>query len=271
MIGRSEEYEKMFRLEGKLWWYRSLHERVETALQQQFGDRRDITILDAGCGTGGLMDFLRRCGYTNVRGIDGSVDAVAFCHERGFSVAPVNLKNLTDFEPDVQYDAIVLNDVFCYFTDAELPLLVDALAYRLKPDGILVSNNNAFSLFRGQHDVAVGIIRRFIRADFERLVPATGLHIGFSTYWSFALSPLILLMRQWQRLQLAFGWRKPEEAKSDVYLPGAWLNETLYRIVRAERTLFPRTPFGSSLFIIVRKQEKSTYPWALAREFKWDN
>ena len=244
----------MFRLEGKLWWYRSLHERVELALHKHFGDRRDITVLDAGCGTGGLLDFLRRGGYTNLRGIDGSADAVAFSHERGFSVTSVNLNNLADFEPDTQYDAIVLNDVFCYFTDAELPPLVAALAHRLKPDGILISNNNAFSVFRGQHDVAVGIIRRFVRADFERLLPTAGLHIDFSTYWSFALSPMILLMRQWQHLQLKLGWRNPENAQSDVYLPGAWLNETLYRIVRAERTLFPRTPFGSSLFIVIRKQ-----------------
>ena len=52
MIGRSEEYAKMFELESQLWWYRHLHERTQAALQQQFGQRRDMHILDAGCGTG---------------------------------------------------------------------------------------------------------------------------------------------------------------------------------------------------------------------------
>ncbi|AUD07288.1 class I SAM-dependent DNA methyltransferase [Spirosoma pollinicola] len=253
MIGRSEEYEKMFRLEGQLWWYRSLHERVEKALQNRFGQRRDITILDAGCGTGGLLDFLRRQGYTNLRGLDGSTDAVTFCRERNLSVTFVNLNELTSFEPDGQYDAIICNDVFCYFTANELPPLVSALARRLRTNGILVTNNNAFKLFRGEHDVAVGIIRRFVLADFKPVCADNGLHIHLATYWSFVLSPLILLVRQWQRLQLALGWHKPEEAQSDVYLPHPLVNETLYRLVRAEQTLIRRTPFGSSLFMVMSR------------------
>ncbi|MFD2937283.1 class I SAM-dependent DNA methyltransferase [Spirosoma flavum] len=254
MIGRSEEYEKMFRLEGQLWWYRSLHERVEMALQQRFGKRRDITILDAGCGTGGLLNFLRQRGYTGLRGLDGSTDAVAFCHERGFPVTFVNLNNLADFEPDTKYDVIVCNDVFCYFTDTDLLPLLSALSHRLKPDGLLVSNNNAFNLFMGEHDLAVGIIRRFVLADFEQIVPGRGLHVRSATYWSLALSPLILLIRQWQRLQLKLGWLKAEDAQSDVYLPPSWLNETLYQIVRVEQKLLRRTPFGSSLFMVIDSQ-----------------
>ena len=240
----------MFRLERQLWWYRILHERVEQALRQKFGERRDVRILDAGCGTGGMLDFLRKRGYINLRGLDGSVDAVAFCQERGFAVSLVNLNEMAHFEPDIQYDALICNDVFCYFLESELPPLVSALAHRLKPDGILVSNNNAFGVFKGQHDIAVGIIRRFIRADFEVLMPKAGLRISHAAYWSFALSPLILLIRQWQQFQLKMGWQSRETAQSDVYLPGKFVNETLYTIARTEQKLLPRTPFGSSLFFI---------------------
>lgn len=244
----------MFQLEGQLWWYRSLHARVEQALQSQFNGRRDIRILDAGCGTGGMLDFLRRRGYRHLRGIDGSVDAVAFCKERGFSVTLIDLMNLAYFEPDTHYDAIICNDVFCYFTEADLPPLLSALAHRLKPAGILVSNNNAFKAFEGQHDIAVGILRRFVLADFQKLMPEAGLQLQHATYWSFLLSPMILLMRQWQRLQLTLGWQKPEDAQSDVYLPSSWLNETLYRIAQTEQKLLRRTPFGSSLFMVVDRQ-----------------
>lgn len=253
MIGRFDEYEKMFRLEEQLWWYRILHERVEAALQQRFGGRRDMAILDAGCGTGGLLHALRRQGYVNLRGLDGSADAVAFCRERGLNVSLLNLTDLGGYEPDRQYDVIICNDVFCYFNDQQLSGLLSNFGRRLRPDGWLISNNNAFRVFWGQHDLAIGSSRRFVRADFDRLLPAAGLQVGQSTYWSFALSPLILLMRQWQRLQLTLGWRKTENARSDVYLPAAWLNETLYRLVHTEQNLLPRTPFGSSLFIIVSK------------------
>lgn len=253
MIGRSEEYEKMFRLEQQLWWYRILHETVEQALHQQFGTRRNIAVLDAGCGTGGMLDYLRGHGYTNLRGLDGSTDAVAFCQERDLRVSLLNLNDLAGFETDQIYDAIICNDVFCYFDDPTLIPLMAELSRRLKPGGVFVSNNNAFAVFRGQHDLAVGSTRRFVRADFERLLPLAGLHIQHSSYWSLALAPLILLIRQWQSLQLRLGLASPDQPASDVYLPSAWLNETLYRIVRVEQKLLRRTPFGSSLFITVGK------------------
>ncbi|MBN8821739.1 MULTISPECIES: class I SAM-dependent methyltransferase [unclassified Spirosoma] len=251
MIGHSEEFEKMARLEGQLWWYRSLHKRVETALRRQFGDRKTIKILDAGCGTGGMLAYLRKKGYTDLWGIDGSADAIAFCQQHNLPVTSLNLNDLAHFEPHIQYDAIICNDVFCYFTDADLLPLIQALQQRLKPAGILMSNNNAFNAFEGQHDIAVGVIRRFVLSDFARMMPEMGMRIIDSTYWSFTLSIPILLMRQWQRLQLVMGWRTVEEAQSDVYLPAPWLNETLYWITEMEQKLFQRTPFGSSLFITV--------------------
>ncbi|MBD2700628.1 class I SAM-dependent methyltransferase [Spirosoma sp. BT702] len=256
MIGRSEEYEKMFKLEGQLWWYRNLHERVVEALEKRFGQRRDIAILDAGCGTGGMLDFLRRKGYKNLRGIDGSADAVAFCQERGFSVALLDMNQLPYFEVDIQYDAIVCNDVFCYFNDAQLTNILSAMAHLLRTDGILISNNNAFDLFWGEHDLAVKSTRRFTLATFERLLPMVGLRITWSTYWSFILSFLILPIRQWQQLQLKLGWRNADNPESDVYLPNFLVNQTLYRIARTEQKLFRRTPFGSSLFLIVELSDE---------------
>ncbi|GAB3693806.1 class I SAM-dependent methyltransferase [Spirosoma flavus] len=256
MIGRSEEYEKMFKLEGQLWWYRNLHERVVESLDQRFGQRRDIAILDAGCGTGGLLDFLRQKGYSNLRGIDGSADAVAFCQERGFSVALLDMNELPYFEADKQYDAIVCDDVFCYFDDTQLTRILTAMAQRLRPDGVLISNNNAFDLFWGEHDLAVKSTRRFTRATFERLLPLAGLCISWSTYWSFVLSFLILPIRQWQQLQLKLGWRNTEQPESDVYLPSPFVNQTLYHIAKAEQKLFRRTPFGSSLFMIIKLSDK---------------
>ncbi|GAB3751666.1 class I SAM-dependent DNA methyltransferase [Spirosoma pomorum] len=250
MIGRSEEYEKMFQLEGELWWYRSLHERVAETLQNHFGNRRDITILDVGCGTGGLMAFLRERGYTNLRGMDGSTDAVAACRDRGLTVSLVDLNELR--EVDDQFDAVVCNDVFCYFLGDRLPALMQKLANRLCPTGVLISNNNAFNVFKGQHDLAVGAARRFVVADFQHVLPKVGLRIDQSTYWSFLLSPIILLMRQWQNLELRLGWQSPESAKSDVYLPSSWLNETLYRVVHTEQKLLSYAPFGSSLFVVFR-------------------
>lgn len=253
MIGLRAEYEKMFRVEQQLWWYRHLHERVTAEITNRFGARRDLKILDAGCGTGGLLDFLRQRDYANLRGIDGSVDAATFCYERGLPVDLVDLTQLSTYRPDAaDFDVIICNDVFCCIDEAALPTLLHELARRLKPGGLLISNNNAFAVFRGEHDLAVGSMRRFVRADFSEVVPAAGLKIQQSTYWSFILSPLILTIRQWQALKLRL---KPgtETPASDIDLPAAWLNEALYRLVQLEGRLLPRTPFGSSLFLTMTR------------------
>jgi len=256
MFDKKAEYEKMFRVEQQLWWYRILHERVLAAMQKQFGNRTDIRLLDAGCGTGGLLSYLRERGYTNTEGLDGSEDAVAFCHERGLNVSQLNLLNLKDWLPDTTheaFDVVVCDDVFCYFNDEQLTQLMRELGQRAKPGGLLITNNNAFAVFKGSHDLAVGSTRRFVLADIEKLLPGTGLRIQHSTYWSLVLSPLILAIRQWQTMQLRFGWQSIDQPHSDVYLPPNWLNNLFYTIVRAEGNVLPRTPFGSSLFVVLRK------------------
>ncbi|MBO0947461.1 class I SAM-dependent DNA methyltransferase [Fibrella forsythiae] len=249
MIDKPDEHRRMFAVEEQLWWYRQLHKQVIRRIQARFGQQQDLAIFDAGCGTGGLLHRLRQHGFTNLAGVDGSAEGVACCRERGLIVNQLDLNDLASYMPESTFDVIICNDVLCYFNDPELRTLLTALRVRLKPGGILISNNNAFSVFWGQHDLAVGSLRRFVRSDFERLSQEVSLQINFSTYWSLALSPLILFVRQWQALQLRMGWRSAGEPGSDVYLPHPLVNRMLYGIVSAEQSLLPSAPFGSSLFL----------------------
>ena len=246
----AHENEKMFRLEGRLWWYRILHKRVADAIARQFPGNKSLRVFDAGCGTGGMLSYLLKHGYINLHGVDGAADAVDFCRTRGLNVDILDLNNLATYRPGETFDVIICNDVFCYFDDAALVGLLTELQKRLAQGGLLISNNNAFAAFRGAHDLAVGSTRRFILSDFERLMPQAGLKIQFSTYWSLLLSPLILAIRQWQNLQLRLGWQRADKARSDVQDPGSFVNEGLYQLVRLETRILPRTPFGSSLFFV---------------------
>ena len=249
MIDRPDEHRRMFAVEEQLWWYRHLHNRVIQRIEARFGSRRDLAIFDAGCGTGGMLHRLRQHGYVNLRGVDGSAEGVALCRERGFTVDQLDLNQLGTYQPGALFDVIICNDVFCYFHDPELRPLLTELRRRLRPGGVLISNNNAFAVFRGQHDLAVGSLRRFVRADFRQLAPDAGLVIRHATYWSLALAPLILLARQWQALQLRLGWRSPDQPGSDVYLPHPLANRLFLSVVNAEQKLLPSVPFGSSLFL----------------------
>jgi 2-polyprenyl-3-methyl-5-hydroxy-6-metoxy-1,4-benzoquinol methylase len=85
LLDRTEEYEKMAKVEKSHWLCRTLHNLVLDFIRR-YRQNRDIVILDAGCGTGGLMHFLRGCGYRNLKGVDVSNVAVKWCHRRNLDV-----------------------------------------------------------------------------------------------------------------------------------------------------------------------------------------
>jgi len=52
MLDRKQEYERMADVEMDHWWYQTLHSQVLNILEAVF-PTKNISILDAGCGTGG--------------------------------------------------------------------------------------------------------------------------------------------------------------------------------------------------------------------------
>jgi ubiquinone/menaquinone biosynthesis C-methylase UbiE len=54
------EYQQMYELENNYWWYRTLHSLVEKIVIKQNYPQKDISILDAGCGTGKMLELLSK-------------------------------------------------------------------------------------------------------------------------------------------------------------------------------------------------------------------
>ena len=72
------EYRRMFEVEDRHWWYVGLHELILAQVGRIAASAGEpLRILDAGCGTGRLMELLASAG--SVEGCDISPDAVAFC------------------------------------------------------------------------------------------------------------------------------------------------------------------------------------------------
>lgn len=249
MIGKQDEYKRMYEAETQLWWYRILHQRVAARIKNHFGNRTDLSILDAGCGTGGLLEHLRKQGYGQVEGFDFSTDGVAFSQERGLAVSHHDLRLVANFKPQQQYDVIVCNDVFTYFDDKQIIAILQGVCSKLKPNGLFITNNNAHAAFAGIHDIVVGGQKRFVKEDMLRLTKAAGMSVTFWSYWSLLLSPLIMVVRAWQRFQLRRGWIDLSQQSSDVAVPPVFINEPLYWLVKIEEKIFTNGPFGSSIFI----------------------
>ena len=253
MFINHNEYQMMFDAEEKLWWYRLLHHKVLKTIKETFGDNKNIRLLDAGCGTGGLMTFLGKSGYANTVGFDYSTSAVQFSKERGLPVLQLSIDDIYERFSNEKFDVIVCDDVICTLETLQIQNAFINIEKLLKPGGIFISNNNAFDIFRGTHDIAVGSKHRFTLDNLKKYYEPTNLRIVNSTYWSIFLSPLILAVRLFQQVKIKLGLVDESKLTSDVSLPSFFVNEMLYKLVKLEERLISKSPFGSSLFTVFKK------------------
>ncbi len=250
MLGQSHEYEKMAAVEQEHWWYRTLHSLVLDSIRRNFtGD--DAEIIDAGCGSGGLLLFLHKNGYTRLEGFDLSPDAVTICRRRALNVYIESLLNIAGRYARSSADIIISNDTLYYLNEQERFDFTRQCFQVLKPGGILICNVPALKAFHGIHDIAVGIKHRFSKRDVQKLFNPAQYQIVKEVYWPFLLSPIIFQKRLLQRIKMRMA---PDfVAYSDIELPNPRLNNLLARVTLFENRWFSRKPFGISLFLVIRK------------------
>ncbi len=250
MIGKQYEYDAMAKCEKELWWYRCLHELTLKKIKES-SISSDSEILDAGCGTGGLLAFLKGHGYKQVRGFDLSTDAID--HTKKYSGLDVQLLDILQCDMVYRknfFDVIICNDILCLLKGKDDKIAFDKLVSLLKPGGLLLMNLPAGQLFKGTHDVTLNVLRRYSKSQVQNLFGRSAI-IKECIYWPFLLSPLIFIFRSSQRLKLAF--TKNRDFSSDVKLPLHFLNRLFYKIISWENKNLQRKPWGSSIFIVAQK------------------
>jgi 2-polyprenyl-3-methyl-5-hydroxy-6-metoxy-1,4-benzoquinol methylase len=248
------EYHRMAQVEAALWWYRSLHADLLDKIRKRFGTDTNIRIVDAGCGTGGFLDYLRRHGYANCSGLDISTLAVDFCRARGLTVQQGSIADADALARLGKADLIISMDVICSLSDTEQRLAFLRAAYaQLNPGGLLVVQTPAFECLSGIHDLAVGVNKRYTRREMRAVLGTAGIDTYTLRYRLMLLTPLIFVARAWQRLRLKFGGKVKIE--SDVSLPPRAVNTLLYGLQRFEDRCLPLRPLGTSLQILIRKEK----------------
>ena len=76
------EYDLMDAVEDRMWWYRAMHARVIDAVRRRPGPA-GRALLDAGCGTGGLLRRLAAAAIGHrLVGVDFSAAAAARAHAK---------------------------------------------------------------------------------------------------------------------------------------------------------------------------------------------
>jgi SAM-dependent methyltransferase len=252
LVNSKEEYIKMSDVELFHWWYRSLHHLVLNVIKK-YNNTSDVKILDAGCGTGGLLSFLRDKGYRNLSGFDISKDAVSFSKDKKLDIFQCDLR---DYNEERIYDIIISNDTMYFFNINEQKAILNKFYKNLNGGGIVILNFPALNIFSGIHDKAVGIRQRFNKQMIEDMIDKDKFKIVEQVYWPFLLSPIILFIRFIQGTKLKL--YNDVEIQSDINTPSNFINNILYNIVQFENRFFKKKPFGSSIFLVLIKIDYNT-------------
>jgi len=98
---------------------------------------KNAKILDIGCGRGQFLYFLRKEGYTDIKGIDLDQENVNTCQKMGFKAVQKDLFEFLKMSNE-KYDAIILNDVIEHIQKEQIVSALLLMKERLAPRGKLL-------------------------------------------------------------------------------------------------------------------------------------
>jgi SAM-dependent methyltransferase len=247
-----EEYRKLAEVEDRMWYFRALHAHIERELVAALGSR-PAAVLDAGCGTGGLIHRLGPLHpQWNWSALDASEVACGLARQRldgmrtGETQVEVQLGSVAALPYDnATFDAIVSADVL-YHVDDDAGALKEFFRV-LRPGGVVVLNVPAYRWLWSYHDVAVHSRRRYGRRELLGKAANAGFGGLRATYWNTLPFPLIVARRK---------LLPPPRDGSDVHLFPVPI-EAAFDVAMAFERRWIRTlgrlPFGSSVFAVGRK------------------
>jgi ubiquinone/menaquinone biosynthesis C-methylase UbiE len=241
------EIDIMRSVEDDLWWYRGLRRHV---LAEVASARPNFALLDAGCGSGGMLARVReRFPDALLTGMDYTERALELTRQRGVNVELV--QGSTDDLPfaDEQFDVVLSLDVIVVRGIDDEKAIREM--YRvLRPRGRLIINVAAFDFLHGSHDVATNMARRYTRPRIGSLLHSAGFRQQRISYWNMSLLPAVAAVR-WASRHRA---RQPE-VRSDLKPIWPPLNTALAAITHTELALSRKVPlpFGTSLFAVAQK------------------
>lgn len=253
-----EQFEIMDRVEQNHWWYQAVrHLLVQCWQQPDLQLPGQPSVLDAGCGTGGNLQFFQEQLKPSYLG--------------GFDLSPLALQAARIKCPAADVYAsdichpelhrVSLNLIFCCDV-IYVPGLAAArsglerLVQALEPGGQFILHLPAYRWLTSAHDRAVHTRERYVLGQLRQLMRDLNLECQRASYRLCGLLPLIVMKRLPSILRLNAGKLNTGRTSDDLQLPAPWLNRWLLRCTQWENQLIARgrrLPWGSSIIGIGRK------------------
>jgi ubiquinone/menaquinone biosynthesis C-methylase UbiE len=255
----ADEYLKLAEVEDRMWYFRSLHAHVARELVGA-GLRINPDVLDAGCGTGGLL-LRARNSWPAARwqGIDFMPLACELARRRCGAGVDIREASVTALPfADASFDAVVSVDVIC---QVENPTSAMAEFFRvLRPGGLLIVSAPAYQWLWSYHDETVQTKHRYTRAEIRALLHEAGFLLGRVTHLNALPFPLV-----WAKRKLFHTASDTSDVKD---FPAAI--DAMFRAMMAVEHAWLREganwAWGSSVFAVARKPQGSPRSVSIAAD-----
>lgn len=237
-------YQTTFEKEDNYWWHAARREIVGS-LRKNFTQTETPTILNLGCGTGGLSKDLSEIG--KVWSLDFSQEALKCCQQRELFPLIQGNGGQIPFQEN-QFDEIYALDLLEHLED-DLAGAKDI--YRcLKPQtGFAILTVPAYQFMWSHMDTIAHHYRRYTYTNFKELLSKAGFKIEQLSYFNSFLFPLALVFKLLEK--------RPNKDDEEAFLPSLppLINTTFKSIYASERHFLNhlKFPFGVSLIATVRK------------------
>lgn len=242
--------EATYHAEQHHFWFVGFRRFVVPVLARAASGRRDLRLLDAGCGTGLNLTLLSAHG--TAFGLDLTWLGLAYGARRG--ATRLVQASITDIPfASGSFDIVTSFDVLQTLTHEQEAQALRDVARVLRPGGALLLNVAALEWLRGSHSALAQEHHRHSKASLRAALEAAGFAIERITYTNVSLFPLVLAVRLAQRLT-----RRVESGRAkgrEIQMPIAPINRTLSALVATEAALARHVnmPIGSSVLCLARK------------------
>lgn len=243
-----EEYGRLFELEEHLWWFVGMRDISLTLLNRFLPQPGGpLAILDAGCGTGGMIGHLRM--YGSVVGVDLASHALALARLRS-SERLVQGSLLRLPFPTETFDLVSCFDVIYHRAIPDDDAALAEIARVLRKEGTLLLRVPAHDRLRSHHDKAVHTRHRYARRELDEKLRRRGLHPLFMSYANCFLFPVAFAIRSLEK------FIPGEDRGSEVRPTSPFTNRLLVSLLKLEARILrvTRLPFGLSLLAVARRQ-----------------
>jgi len=240
-------YGREAQAEASHWWFVGRRKLLAAEIARS-GIPLSARVLDVGTSTGTNFRMLRDLGFTCVRGIDYSEDAIRFCASKGFGPVVRGDVRSMPFR-DSSFELVIASDIIEHVEDDASALR--EIARVLAPRGKALITVPAFEALWGLQDDVSHHVRRYRRSELVGLIGRVGLQSRRSYYFNYLLFGPIWLARQIIRL---CGVKLDSENQINT----AVLNRLLHFVFSADvATAFRISPpFGVSILAVAEHVTK---------------